>query len=291
MRSHISLFFTISIFLTNFDQHYEHVLVKLDMASSQIVVVGAGPAGIAAARELHSLGFKNVLVLEAAARVGGRVVNSGELDDPQIREISRGTVELGPSFIHGDCENEFLEYLKANGARIKPGIKTKSLAWPNYFYLGKEAKLLSGEEAEKDADLQRMLEVYEMLDGLDAKLIPEETLLQYFVRMGVPSRVLDLADAIFANDYGADMSTVGLKETVQEQHAWKYGEDYLILEGCTYSDVFHDMARASPAHFIITVQPVIHAPVPSPVSMSFPNKFSHPPAVRARRRAPAWPRL
>jgi monoamine oxidase len=227
------------------------------MASSQIIVIGAGPAGIAAARELKALGFKKVVVLEAANRVGGRVINSGEFDDPKIREISRGTVELGPSFIHGDCENEFLDYLKANGARIKPGIKTTKLAWPNYFYFGKEAKLLSGEEAEKDADLQRMLEVYEMLDGLDAKLIPEETLLQYFVRMGVPSRVLDMADAIFANDYGADMSTIGLKETVEEQHAWKYGEDYLILEGCTYSDVFHHMARASPRQLCTVITSII----------------------------------
>lgn len=216
------------------------------MAAAQVIVIGAGPAGIAAARELKALGVKQVIVLEAAGRVGGRVLNSGEIDDPKIRELTRGSVELGPSFIHGDCENEFLEYLKANGARIRPGIKTKTLAWPNYFYLGKEGKLLSGEQAEQDADIQRMLEVYEMLDGLDAKLIPEESLLQYFVRMGVPSRVLDMADAIFANDYGADMSRIGIKETVQEQHAWKYGEDYLILEGCTYSDVFRDMARVCP---------------------------------------------
>ena len=36
----------------------------------------------------------------------------------------------------------------------------------------------------------------------------EPTLLQYFASCGLSSRVLDLADAIFANDYGADMSDV-----------------------------------------------------------------------------------
>ena len=57
-------------------------------------------------------------------------------------------------------------------------------------------------------------DVFEMTEGLDPDLIPEETLLQYMARMGTPSRVLDMADAIMANDYGAEMSQIGLKETV-----------------------------------------------------------------------------
>ncbi len=170
-------------------------------------------------------------------------MNSGEVEDPTIRELTRGTIELGPSFIHGDNENLFFDYLMENKDKIKPGISTKKLAWPNYVYIGKEGKLMNENEASKDEDLQRMLQMYEMIDGLDEKLIPEESLLQYFVRMGVPSRVLDLADAIFANDYGGDLSSVGMKETVVEQHSWNYGEDYLILEGCTFSDVFHHMAK------------------------------------------------
>ncbi len=48
------------------------------MAAAQVIVIGAGPAGIAAARELKALGVKQVIVLEAAGRVGGRVLNSGE---------------------------------------------------------------------------------------------------------------------------------------------------------------------------------------------------------------------
>lgn len=51
-------------------------------------------------------------------------------------------------------------------------------------------------------------QVFDMLGELDADLIPEETLLQYFARMNVPSRVLDMGDAIFANDYAAVASEV-----------------------------------------------------------------------------------
>lgn len=39
----------------------------------KIVIVGAGAAGIAAATKLLSNGFKNVTVLEAENRIGGRV--------------------------------------------------------------------------------------------------------------------------------------------------------------------------------------------------------------------------
>lgn len=39
----------------------------------RIVVIGAGAAGIAAATRLVFAGFKNVVVLEAENRLGGRV--------------------------------------------------------------------------------------------------------------------------------------------------------------------------------------------------------------------------
>lgn len=41
--------------------------------SPKIVIVGAGPAGIAAASKLFEYGFKNVTILEAESRIGGRV--------------------------------------------------------------------------------------------------------------------------------------------------------------------------------------------------------------------------
>lgn len=39
----------------------------------RIVIVGAGPAGIAAASKLFEYGFKNVTILEAEGRIGGRI--------------------------------------------------------------------------------------------------------------------------------------------------------------------------------------------------------------------------
>lgn len=36
---------------------------------------------------------------------------------------------------------------------------------------------------------------------------------------------------------------VGIRETVHEQATWTYGEDYLVLKGCTYSEILRDMAE------------------------------------------------
>lgn len=42
-------------------------------ANPRVVIIGAGPAGIAAASKLLDNGFKNVTILEAEDRIGGRV--------------------------------------------------------------------------------------------------------------------------------------------------------------------------------------------------------------------------
>ncbi len=57
------------------------------------LVIGAGTAGLAAARELSNAGV-NVLVLEARDRVGGRVHTD--------TAFAPHPVEFGAEFIHGD---------------------------------------------------------------------------------------------------------------------------------------------------------------------------------------------
>ena len=63
-----------------------------------VIVIGAGVAGLNAARELSASGWR-VLVLEARSRVGGRIltVHMG----PQIVDGSSVAVELGAEFVHG----------------------------------------------------------------------------------------------------------------------------------------------------------------------------------------------
>jgi monoamine oxidase len=60
-----------------------------------VIVVGAGAAGLMAARELTRAG-KQIVVLEASHRVGGRVLTLFE-------ERAGVPIELGAEFVHGDA--------------------------------------------------------------------------------------------------------------------------------------------------------------------------------------------
>lgn len=57
-----------------------------------VVIVGAGVAGLTAAHELKQTGITDVVILEAQDRIGGRVLTDTEYGNP---------VELGAEFVHG----------------------------------------------------------------------------------------------------------------------------------------------------------------------------------------------
>jgi monoamine oxidase len=63
---------------------------------ADVIIVGAGAAGVAAARRLHEAGVR-ILVLEARNRIGGRVYT---VRDPR----SPIPIELGAEFLHGEAE-------------------------------------------------------------------------------------------------------------------------------------------------------------------------------------------
>ncbi len=84
------------------------------MAVLDVVVVGAGAAGLLAARRLHQAG-RRVVVLEGRGRIGGRIhtFRSDELPCP---------VELGAEFLHGDAtlSRSLLEEAGAEMVDLKP---------------------------------------------------------------------------------------------------------------------------------------------------------------------------
>ena len=79
---------------------------EVQMQKTDVVVVGAGAAGLAAARVLAESGVR-VLVLEAKDRVGGRIYTE--------RVSSGGLVEHGAEFVHGRAP-ELWELIQESGA-------------------------------------------------------------------------------------------------------------------------------------------------------------------------------
>jgi monoamine oxidase len=61
-------------------------------ADARVVVIGAGVAGLAAAYRLHQAGLRHIVVLEAKARIGGRIHTDTSWGFP---------IDLGASWVHG----------------------------------------------------------------------------------------------------------------------------------------------------------------------------------------------
>ncbi|XP_043917940.1 spermine oxidase [Protopterus annectens] len=72
----------------------------------RIVVIGAGLAGLSAAKTLLESGFTDVTVLEASDRIGGRV---------QSVKLGRTTFELGATWIHGTQGNPIYHLAEEHG--------------------------------------------------------------------------------------------------------------------------------------------------------------------------------
>ncbi|KAM5158411.1 lysine-specific histone demethylase 2 [Mantella aurantiaca] len=71
-------------------------LLPKEYHNKSVIVIGAGPAGLAAARELHNFGIK-VMILEARDRIGGRV-----WDDKSFKGV---TVGKGAQIVNGCINN------------------------------------------------------------------------------------------------------------------------------------------------------------------------------------------
>jgi monoamine oxidase len=80
------------------------------MSSADVVVLGAGIAGLAAAERLGAAG-RHVVVLEARDRIGGRIHT---VDDPGLHH----PVELGAEFVHGRPA-ELVELIRETGLTLE----------------------------------------------------------------------------------------------------------------------------------------------------------------------------
>ncbi|XP_020583723.1 probable polyamine oxidase 5 isoform X2 [Phalaenopsis equestris] len=84
---------------------------EVDCKKPKVVIVGAGMAGLAAARRLHVCAgdFLDLVVVEAGDRIGGRILTS---------EFSGACVEMGATWIHGIERSPVYEIARKAGALI-----------------------------------------------------------------------------------------------------------------------------------------------------------------------------
>ncbi|XP_075441726.1 lysine-specific histone demethylase 2 isoform X2 [Ascaphus truei] len=85
-------------------------LLPMEYHNKSVIVIGAGPAGLAAARQLHNFGIK-VMILEARDRIGGRV-----WDDRSFKGLPVGR---GAQIVNGCVNNPIALMCEQLGIKMR----------------------------------------------------------------------------------------------------------------------------------------------------------------------------
>ncbi|XP_062134336.1 spermine oxidase-like [Drosophila sulfurigaster albostrigata] len=105
--------------------------------TARIVVIGSGPSGIAAATRLIEQGFKNVSILEAENRIGGRICTV---------PFGDSVVDKGAQWCHGESGNVVYNRVKDLNLLHRTGdaLKTMTLVRSNKQVLNNETAFILG---------------------------------------------------------------------------------------------------------------------------------------------------
>lgn len=213
---------------------------------ADVIVIGAGVAGLAAARQLSDWGI-GVIVLEARDRIGGRVWTDRSLGLP---------LDMGASWIHGIVKNpiadianqvgaqtvftdyESLTRYKTDGAPFSDEEDESLDALFEQFY---EQVAVWQEELEGDVPLQRGLEMF-----ISNKRFTAEGMLNLLYAI-----VTELE-----HEYAADISDLSLWEFDQEDEF--KGEDVIFPNG--YDQIFPALSNGLDIRLNHIVREITYSP-------------------------------
>lgn len=194
-----------------------------------IVVIGAGIAGISAARQLQDNGFK-VTVLEARDRIGGRIFTDRSLGTP---------IDLGAAWIHGHQGNPITKLSQEFQIKTVPtnyenliiyGLNNQSIQYSEmermasrYEQIVKRAKT-EAENREKDVSVAKALAPFWPRKALNAQ---QEKLLNWFFNSNI------------VTEYGADLEQLSVWEWDEDEVF--AGDDWLFPNG--YDQIIQGLAK------------------------------------------------
>lgn len=192
--------------------------------SGKVIIIGAGAAGIYAAALLEEYGI-DYEILEADVVAGGRIkANTTFSDIP---------VELGADIVDGQ-RSVFYDMLR----QLAPSsLKKNDLT--EYFWYNNQ--LRTENYLRTAADLAGEGEtLFQLIESLGTYPGKNQNVNQYIVDFPVDSRLIDIANALIGNSYGADNDRVGMLALREAESLASAGSQKFYLSQGTLLEAFAD---------------------------------------------------
>jgi monoamine oxidase len=180
----------------------------------RVIVIGAGMAGLAAARELSEAGYR-VTVLEARERIGGRIYTDDSLGAP---------IDLGAAWIHGNERNPITELASEAGAF------SVATDWDSLQLYSTHGPVNRSSAAGAEAMWDRLAGQLEDIRGDAGRDESLEAGLLELVRRRTLNKPLSkwILDSYVTSDYGAEPSELSLRYFGEDE---EFRGDDLLLPG------------------------------------------------------------
>lgn len=182
-----------------------------------VIIIGAGAAGLAAARKLHDAG-KDVMIIEARDRVGGRIHTNYDFADTPT--------EFGAEFIHGESAVTH-DLVRQAGLHTIPVDRYGKLRWAQY---SRPALPMADLPADLRATITGLFMHYRSLP--DRPPAADMSLAEYLRERGWNEDALKIADVLLAQTYCATIYSLSCADLIREMKADHAGkEEFRIKEG------------------------------------------------------------
>jgi monoamine oxidase len=195
-----------------------------------IIVIGAGAAGLAAARALHDAGRK-VIVLEARDRLGGRACTDDTLADFPI--------ELGAEFIHGENASTHA-LVNAYGMHTIPSLRLDA-RYAHWYRQGDQLYPMNALPKSIATQWAALQARYAAL-GASIDEHNDVSLADYLGLARLDEEAYGMAEALFAQTCCAPLHSLSSADLAAEMRRDTAGKlEYRVAEG--YSALFARYAR------------------------------------------------
>lgn len=194
-------------------------------SSKEVLVIGAGMAGLAAARDLTIAGV-SVRIVEARDRIGGRTYT--------YRALCDIPVELGAEFIHGETVATW-EIVRHLGLRTIPWPKGEE----SLIHLENGAWMTMSQAREQfpDFNVTRTWQLPNISVHPD-----DEDLEQYLRRIGFSEEQLQYARRSYINAAGDAARFISAKSALEDMRYHQHDKrDFRILDG--YDAIYNQLAN------------------------------------------------